>query len=284
MSGGTGQYGDSFRRVMPGEPMRIEARAWNACVDAAEAVVMTRPSPKSSQRDRRSSGLVLIRNDSGDDVSQYGILGVSGILIAAADNEIEFRQRVLLTGVTPEAGTHEGRFVVTLEPIADGEIGLACASGVIQVPVQVSDEGHRYAEIDDGIAGNLASSGAGSALILACDTGEGLKWAVVRLGTAAGTARNPKRLGPLDGEGEWDLASETAATDEWDIDDQGEYDGVEYVPHRTVYNAAGDKILYEFYRPPTHNSMGCLVHVGPETRVTVDTPTLCTAVPEEEEP
>ncbi|HOI56141.1 MAG TPA: hypothetical protein PLP01_12890 [Phycisphaerae bacterium] len=197
MSGGTGQNGDSFRRVMPGEPLRIEARAYNACLDAAEALGGTTPSLPPSHRDRRSSGLVLVRNDSGGDVDQYEVLGVSGILIAAADNEVEFRQRVMLTGTTPAEGTHEGRFVVALEPIADGGIGMACAAGVVQVQVSVADAGHDYAEVDDGNCANLVSGDSGSAIILARDSGTGLKWAIVRLVAPAAEAGIAQRYGKV---------------------------------------------------------------------------------------
>ncbi|HUS46886.1 MAG TPA: hypothetical protein VM098_02115, partial [Phycisphaerae bacterium] len=55
-----------------------------------------------------------------------------------------FQNHLVLCGVAPVAGTHDGRFVITAEPIKTGEIGQAYASGVCQVQVNLTDEAHGY--------------------------------------------------------------------------------------------------------------------------------------------
>jgi len=84
---------------------------------------------------------------------------------------------------------------------------------------------------------------------------------------AEGTETTPFELGtPGD-------SSETADTDVWDREAQGTDTGVEVpVVTRSVYDAAGDEILYQFIRVMTFDSSGRLTLVSAETRYTIDTP------------
>lgn len=125
--------------------------------------------------------LVYVRNDSGDAVAAYGVLGIDGILIDPADNAAEFAARIMIGGITPAAGTHEGKFVITVEPIADGAIGRAVLAGACIAKVNVADAAHTHADIDDGSTAALASAGSGTAEILYKEAGTGVVWAVVRL-------------------------------------------------------------------------------------------------------
>jgi hypothetical protein len=191
-------------------------------------------------------------------------------LISPTDNEPEFLSRVALEVTLPSWPDDAGRFVILAEPLAAGEIGRAWASGVCQAWIDVTDEGHRFADIDDG-SSVLVSRGTGAASILWKESGTGTKWAIVRLGTCAGTASNPKILGPEDPD------QTTAATDSWDIDDQGEYDGVQFCPFRGAYDhKAETPVLYGFIRTQTHDSSGRLVAVSAETPYTIDAPVECT--------
>ncbi|MBN2584881.1 MAG: hypothetical protein JXL80_17585 [Planctomycetes bacterium] len=277
MSGGTGQGGDSFRRVMPGEPLRPDARAWNACLDAAEEAAKSRASRGRTPRDVRSSGLVLVRNDSGEACDLFDVLGIDGPLIIPENNEEEFADRVVMSGVTATLPDHLGRFVILLEPLAagqeggEGDVGLACASGVCPAKLNVTNENHRFADIDheEGV-GFLTTRPSGAATILWKESGTGAgKWALVRLGSSGGTADNPKVLGPSD------PAQLTDATDEWDIT-EAEYDGVQFCPYRSVYDES-TKLFLGFRRILTHDSSGRLIHVGPEAQYTAATATVCTA-------
>ena len=64
--------------------------------------------------------------------------------------------------------------------------------------------------------------------------------------------------------------SETASTDTWT--NTGAIGLSEWYQTRTVYNDAGDEVLYEYFRKRTYDQYGRLYSVSAETRVIVDTP------------
>jgi hypothetical protein len=114
----------------------------------------------------RDAGIVTIRNDSGSDVARYGVLGIGGLLIKPTDNEAEFLNRVLLSGVTPDVDLHQGKFAVLLKPLANGAMGPAVIDGIGQVMVRMLDEIHGYADVADGDDAKLESGATGSAQLL----------------------------------------------------------------------------------------------------------------------
>ncbi len=89
---------------------------------------------------------------------------------------------------------------------------------------------------------------------------------------SSGTADTPETILPAAFE------TEAAQADTWDRDNQdsGE-DGVNVrVVMRVVYDDASDEKLYAHYRTFKFDSEGALMTISAETRVTVDTPGLCT--------
>jgi len=173
-----------LQKVQTGEKLHVKAGDWNAFIDAAVAEMNRRNSQKQlPHRKPASSGIVRVRNDSGADLDRFGVLGVSGVFYDASLNLDIFKfERVNLTGTTPAAADHRGKFVIALEPIPAGGIGFALASGVCQVKVNVTDEAHTYADVEDGSRARLASADQGTARFLWKEAGTGEKWAVVRLG------------------------------------------------------------------------------------------------------
>ena len=105
------------------------------------------------------------------------------------DNVETFKNALAVSGVTPTAD-HAGAFAILLEPIAAGAMGRAIVSGVTPVKVNITNADHRYAEVEAGQAGYLASAESGSALLLWKEAGTGEKWALVRMGNpgSAGAA------------------------------------------------------------------------------------------------
>ena len=175
--------GDALKKVQAGQPLSIPARAYNAFVDAAQDYLDRREDQGTgSGRDVRHSGIVLVKNSSGAARERFDVLGVSGILYSPSENLLGFKNQPVLTGVVPTVADHAARFVISLVPLAEGAVGPALASGVAPVRVDVADEGHRYADVNDGAAGSLKSGARGAALILWKESGTGEKWAVVRLG------------------------------------------------------------------------------------------------------
>jgi len=182
--------GDPLRKVRSGQRLEIPAAAYNAFVDAAIDLQRRRQNALGDPKQAfRQTGTVLVRNDSGSDVPRFGVLGIDGPLIGPSDNVEEFKNRVALAGVTPVAADHTGKFVVTLEPIAAGEIGRAVISGIAIAKVNVADAGttYDYADVADGQVDYLeAKTNTGSAQILWLEAGTGEKWAVVRLSNPGG--------------------------------------------------------------------------------------------------
>ena len=193
----------ALKKVRSGDPLVIPAAAYNAFIDAAiDYRQRTAHLGQGAQPSFSQASIVLVRNDSGSNQNRMAVLGVDAPIIDPSANEEEFRNRVALSCVAPEEGTHEGRFVVLAEPIANGKIGRAYAAGVCPVKIDVPDEEHewRYAEIADGITGNLKVGMQGSAGILWRAGGTGVQWAVIRLGQPVPMHVFPVELTQVGGE------------------------------------------------------------------------------------
>lgn len=194
--------GDALKKVAAGEPLRIPAQAYNAFVDAAVDLRRRQQAPaRDPMRLLRQTGIVLIRNDSGEDVARFGILGVDGPLIDPKANEGEFAARIALSGVAPSLPDHRGRFVITLEPIAEGALGIACIGGVCQAKVLVGEgeDAPTAADAEPGETAYLVPRVDGSAAVLWVEPGEGEQWAVVRLGNPFPAAPFPVTLTQVGG-------------------------------------------------------------------------------------
>lgn len=190
---------DAFRKVQTGDSLVIPARAYNAFIDAADD--FRRRTAHIGQQvtpGYRQATIVLVRNDSGSDLSRFAVLGVEEPVISPSASLDNFKNRVALAGTTPALPDHFGRFVITLEPIRSGALGLAFAAGVcpVQVNVDDDDEQNRLADVADGATGHLRAGLYGSAAILWREGGTGTQWAVVRLGIAPQT--RPYALDPCD--------------------------------------------------------------------------------------
>ncbi len=256
--------------VQPGQDLEISAVDWNAAMDAARAhrgaagIPPTTPALPYGGR-----GEVLIKNASGSDRGRNDVLGISDVLYTPTDNLNGFRTRPILEGATPAVADHVGRFVVLLEPIANGKIGRAVADGLAVCQIEVTADGSsgdgpgEYADVADGQADRLAAGGGGSARVLWREGGDGLQWAVVLLGAGLpGTVDAPYELLPA----EEDLLTETSQTDEWDRDDPpaGTKGVAVWRYCRPALDFNGDATSYAFFRLETYDSAGRLVSFGPE--------------------
>ena len=171
-----------LEHVQPGQSVRPSAGDWNAFCDAARVHRDGRRPPKGHLKPGADGGAVLVKNSSGSDCAQFEVLGIDGVVIAPADNEAEFRQRVALVGVTPSAEDW-GKFVVLQGPIPNGGIGLGVIAGATVVQIDVQNENDWYADMKDGDRSQLESAPEyGAARIFWKESGTGTKWAVVRLG------------------------------------------------------------------------------------------------------
>jgi hypothetical protein len=186
--------GDAFKRVRQGDSMQIPAAAWNACLDAAEAHRNGATPPfVGGPMEFRQADIVLVKNASGSDVSRFGILGISGVVITPAASLIAFQNKNAFTGVTPTVASHLGKFVICLDALKNGQIGRAWVSGVSAVQIDITDTSHKFCDVKDSDRTKLASGASGSARILYTPGGTGTKWCGVRLGDGSGG--DPVRLG-----------------------------------------------------------------------------------------
>ncbi len=175
----------ALQKVTPGQPLQFKASAYNAFVDAAEAVrsngLLANAGLVPSQR---RSGIVLVRNDSGDDQDRFAVLTLDGVVIEPDDNEREFLSKPAFKAVTPgeadaNGGDPECQFVILQEPIKDGKIGKAMIAGISPVKLYVDHEPDQYAWFDKDETGHLVTSHTGPARILYKEDGTGEVWGVV---------------------------------------------------------------------------------------------------------
>lgn len=129
----------------------------------------------------RSGGrFVRIRNESGQDLSRWSVLGLSGVVITPDVNTPEFESGPVFLGVVPTSA-HVGKDAILQEPLAAGAIGRAVVSGDTVARVQVASALHGFAEITPGVTSQLTSGNSGTAQILYAETTLGPGLAYIRL-------------------------------------------------------------------------------------------------------
>lgn len=180
-----------IERMRTGRAGVLTQRTADRLIDAAAAVQQmqghgARPMP--SRRESRS--VVLARNETGVDLSLFGVLGIGDTIIEPKDNEASFRTRIAVKGLLP-ATTHRGRFVVLREPIAKGAIGRVYISGVCPARVEIASESHTFADVKVGDATVLLSSAVGFARLLWVEPAvdrvpSGTAWALIHIGGGSG--------------------------------------------------------------------------------------------------
>ncbi len=170
-------------KVRDGDRLRIPASTYNAFIDAAREGQNFGRTLNPFGADRN---LIKIKNTSGADVDRFGVLGVDDPIYGPDDDLAEFQGRVAFNGRLPGSPSHvgpfqRGRIAIPLEPIASGQIGRACISGICVARVNMLKSNHEYATFTDNTS-QLESRTSGTVEIVWVESGVGaLKWAVVRL-------------------------------------------------------------------------------------------------------
>jgi len=176
-----------LRKVTAGQKLRIPVDTWNTLIDAAQDYQRrSLHRGSASARELRSTGIVLVKNTSGQDCFRYDILGLDDatVIIDPETSEREFCQRIVLPAVTP-ADQHKDSFCILQEPIKAGKFGQAMLLGVTQCWVDVKAASDTRAEPAADTVGNLVSAASGIARIIWKQAGTGIKLAIVRLGGGA---------------------------------------------------------------------------------------------------
>jgi hypothetical protein len=175
--------GNKFTKVQSGQRRVLPADVWNAMLETIEYVDGLRESGGALVGGAAANVCIRpVKNSAGVDVPRFGILGIDSVLFTPTDDPDDFKARPALKGVKPLVPGHFGKFCITIEPIRDGEIGLAVFSGVC--PVRLQQPGTialPFADIADQTVDNLQAGTAGLAQILWQENGPGVHWALVRL-------------------------------------------------------------------------------------------------------
>ena len=182
---------DPFASVQPNQPVVFSATAWNAMLAAGKAY---RANQLGSASDplttTRSSSLIRVLNDTGTNLEQGQIVGLEEPIFVPEETSVDaFLREVAFIGVTPTTD-HIGKFAVLMEPAPPDVVVRAWVAGACMARVNVVDETHTYADVEDGETGALVSSFDGSAQILWKEGdvpygyyGTGEQWAIIRFGT-----------------------------------------------------------------------------------------------------
>lgn len=177
-----------LKHVQKGQPLRIAAADWNQIIDVTRAQLETKGAsrPIMATACNRSSGIITVKNASGQDQSQFAVLGIDTPIILPEDNVDEFKRQVALSCVLPTSA-HSNRFVILQEPLAIGAIGRACIQGVTNVRLQTdTPEVYRAGIVEDESQWLTAGSNGCSVLWTEEDAQpDGWRWAIVRLGDSS---------------------------------------------------------------------------------------------------
>jgi hypothetical protein len=190
--------GDPFKKVQRGDPLRIPAETFNTFIDAAKDFRnRTQNLARRGQSDVLQSGIILVKNGTANDLERFHVLGIERPIFTPAESLFSFHDQIAVLGATPNEDHHLGRFLVLQEPLRAGMIGRAVVSGVTPVRLNVLDEEHEWADIEEGETDSLKTDTAGSAFILWKEPSGGsgyggygygygyygsLRWALVRIG------------------------------------------------------------------------------------------------------
>lgn len=190
--------GDPFKKVQRGDPLRIPAETFNTFIDAAKDFrSRTQNRGGRSQAEWSQTGIILVKNGTASDLDRFHVLGIDRPIFTPAESLFSFQDQIAVVGVTPNEDDHLGRFLVLQEPLRAGMIGRGCLSGITPVRLNVLDEEHDWADIEEGETDSLKTDTSGSAFILWKEPPGGsgyggygygygyygsLRWALVRIG------------------------------------------------------------------------------------------------------
>jgi len=157
--------GDNFQKVNAGEKLVFPAPTYNAMIDAAIAHKKEMQSEFGGSRvPNTSPGIILVENDSGDDLDILSVVGLTVPQPTPTDNEEAF---VFHPSLVADAPTLSNNVIygILQEPIPDGELGKCLVSGFTVCKLKVIQDWHKYARIVDDETAYLESCPTGDAVI-----------------------------------------------------------------------------------------------------------------------
>ncbi len=173
-----------FKHVRSGEPLVIHAAAYNAMLDAGQAV-RNRRLNLTKQGSGFDSLFVHIVNSTGNPLERFSVVGLDGPLVT--NNEDAFCERIVMNGVKPTKD-HKGKFAVLQEGAEPDHCVRVCLYGVTIAKVrresQSSSQKIRFCDIKENDT-QFLTSGGGGAEVLWHDKQS--NWAIIRIGSGKST-------------------------------------------------------------------------------------------------
>ncbi len=181
------------RKVKPGDALDLSSQTYNDFIDAAEWVKAHGAlggsiKPGSASGRQKTADIVKVRNGGSETFNQFDVVGLREMLFDPSDEDtvVEWKQNPPTFDVGRPRCEDVAKFAILLEPIVEGEVGLAVISGAVQVLVEIVDELDEFADITPLDRTKLSSVEDGSAQILLKESaGTGEKLCLVRLSNAA---------------------------------------------------------------------------------------------------
>lgn len=167
-----------------GDKLEISATKWNAIDD-----VLRRS--KGSIHDRLDglasafggASTIKVINRTGAIQQRYRILGLGESFHSPSSSLDQFKNKYVLEADLPELPDHRQLWGITTGSIAPDGVGELAIGGCVVCQIDITSTHHKFANIADSEVGNLVSGFWGNAQIVWRESGTGLKWAVVRLGS-----------------------------------------------------------------------------------------------------
>src|SRR5947199_2689526 len=97
-----------FQKALPGSPMSIPARIYNKLVDVA--LGQNFDAGQDVPPFFLNSTIVKVKNDSGDDVDRFEVLGLEEPLILVSQSLDGFQQEIMFKGALPTTADYTGKF------------------------------------------------------------------------------------------------------------------------------------------------------------------------------
>lgn len=179
-----------YRKVNPGEALQIAAATWNRVIDE----VATRPRFDGGVGEWPPINFsVRCRNDSGSLVARWSVLQITGVLETPTGSFTQFERMPGVIGVSPGGPAGNASYVVALDPIEAGAIGMAAVAGAVQCRVNVRCTGHQYAVPASGVSAYMDTTDSGPFKIIWRDT---TGPAAATGATGASGVTGPRATGP----------------------------------------------------------------------------------------
>ncbi len=176
-----------FKHVRSGEPLVIHASAYNAMLDAGQAV-RNRRLNIAKQGSGFDSLFVHIVNLTGKHLERFSVVGLDGPLVTDfSESEDAFCERIVMNGVVPTP-EHKGKFAVLQEDAEPDQCVRACLYGVTIAKVRCDSESQsssqkiRFCDIKENDTQCLASGGGGAEVLW---HDKQSNWAIIRIGNVS---------------------------------------------------------------------------------------------------